>query len=205
MQRASRFSLWRLWPPFRRVVTVRRITVGGFLDLVRLLAARLATVRVESARSITEADVLRVMGESELCAFADLVTDGQPVGYLRAWLGGYGMGPMTHWNIQKLLAASREAEGDGGWTRILGCLRLDPNPPATEQKGGLMADVVALSRMLGLDPMAIRSWSMQEFIDMRETLLQVLEQEKPNQREDGAREVSLQELSMSIPGIALVH
>lgn len=180
--------LWRILPPFTRRVEVRRITVRGWLTLVRAVAVKVATARVEAGRDLTDADVIAQMGDGEEVAlFADLVSVNQPTGYLHGWLGGYLMSRVTRRNIHSLLAASRKTEGDGGWTRILSTLNLAPpatganapagSPPRRRSGGGLMADVVTVSRLTGDAVQQVLDMDMQTFLLICESLNLMASQE----------------------------
>jgi hypothetical protein len=181
MDHCAPLTLWRLLPPFRKTLTVNRITVGGFLELIGVVRSR--------------GDFSKPMNEREWCAFADLVCEGQRRGFLSRWLGGYLMGPLTGRNIRALDKASQEAEGSGGWARILGCLKPADN---AEDRGGIAADVVSIAKMNNLDWRKVRDeWTMQDYLTYCETLNRMSEEAKPRVMTAG--------ILGTIPGIGIVH
>ena len=175
MDRRARLRLIRLSPPFSRTVEIRRITIGGFLELVRFMAPRAAQAVLASKEPLTDAGLIRACADAEsLAAFADLVAVDQPVGFLRGYMHGRLGGFFARRNTDALLAACRAVEGEGQWTRFIGCLNrgveTKGNRRPKRQGGGLMADVMTLSGIMGLDPMLILRWDMQEFLNLCEAL-----------------------------------
>lgn len=209
MERRATLTLWRLSPPFRRAVEVRQITVGGFLDLVRTVAPKAAAALVKSGRPLTDVDLIRACADADTMAgFADLVLVDQPVGFMRGWLDGRLGGFFARRNTDALLAACRVVEGDGQWTRFLSCLNRG-TPGQDERKpkgkgGGLMADVLTVSGLLGLDPNQIRrDWFLRDFLDMCDSLnlmATARQYEDPTMDPDAEPSPGL-----AIPGLFQVH
>jgi hypothetical protein len=194
--RTARLVLWRPWPPFRKAVTVRAITVGGYLQLLERTKARIeALARAGKGEQPDLALVIAsLFREEEIAALADLVCLRQRPGFFRAWLPSgflcWLLRPRlarayAGAQIDRLLQASREAEGENGWSRIIASTLRVPEPGAKRQKGqggGLMADLIVLSKMLGLDPLEIRdTWSMQDFLTLCESLNLIAAQAEPEE------------------------
>lgn len=185
--RRARLVLVRLSPPFRRVVTVHPVTVGGWMLLVREVIARVAQLRIAKLPGVIDGgEIARIFTERELALFADLVCEEQRPGFLGAWLGPdwapHGLAQLTgrlaRRNIEALREASRAAEGEGGWTRIFGTLKLGPRPE-TERPGkgspaaggALMGNVHVVAKVFGIDPAAVLDWPMQLFLDQIDLLV----------------------------------
>jgi hypothetical protein len=207
MARHSRLVLWRLTPPFRTVVRLHQISVGGFLDLVRTLAPKVAAAVVRSGPDlITDDDLIRACVDADTVAYvADLVVVDQPVGFLRDWLHGQLSGAFARGNTARLLRACREVEGDGQWTRFLSCINR-PDSDAKPKKGkggGLMADILAISGALGLDPQQVREWPMRAFLDMCEAMNLAVKQSGSS---DPLSDPEVEPMdSVGIPGLFQVH
>lgn len=197
MQHSADLVLWRLLPPFRKRVVVNQITVGGFMKMLGVLSGKLEAIRRIAKRDISEIDVLAAIGERELSLFADLVCADQARGFFSGWLGGYLMGPLTGKNIRALFDASREAEGEGGWTRIMSSLK--PKDDAGE--GGIMEDVVTISKLMHLNPFEIRdTWPMQDYIVLCESMnLMAKSEERGHERVASAGQLAM------IPGVGVTH
>lgn len=196
--RHARLRLWRLSPPFTRTVEVHRITVGGFLDLVRLIAPKVAEAMVKKAQyvdglkrqagipayakvlpssDLTDNEFIAAGADAEsVAAAADLLCLDQPVGFMRGWVHGRFGGAFARMNTAALLRACRAVEGDGQWTRFLGCINRQPVEPEAAGKrkkkrgGGLMADVLDVSRLFGQVPADILRLDLQDFLTLCEAI-----------------------------------
>lgn len=206
--RTARLVLWRFLPPFRKTVQVRRITIGGFLDLVRTVAPKAAAAVVQSDKPLTDVDLIRAAADAETMAyFADLVAVDHPVGFLRGWLRGRLAGVFARRNTEALLAACRRVEGDGQWTRFLGQLtrpgQAGSGKPQRGKGGGLMADVLTLSGLMGVDPVTVLSWPMQDFLSLCDALnMAAQERVSADPTMDPDAEPSA---AVGIPGLWQVH
>lgn len=181
MQRTARFRLWRLSPPFCKTVEVQRITVGGFLELVRAVAPRVAGKMVAAGGAISDTEFIRSAADaSMLSAAADLLCRDQSPRFLHRWLDGRLNGAFAYRNTAAFLRACREAEGSGQWTRFLGCLNRTPEKGERKAKGGgLMADVMVMSGMIGTDPMTILGWPLQDFLTLCDSINLVAQETRP--------------------------
>lgn len=167
MERRARFTLHSLSPPFRRRVSVRRITVGGFLDLVRTLAPRAAEALLRSKQPLTDVGLIRACADAEsVSIFADLVAVNQPIGFMHPWLHGGLGGAFARRNTAALLSACREVEGEGQWTRFLGTLNRGGGKPAKQERGGLAADAADLCRMGFGTWQGIMDTPLQDFLNL---------------------------------------
>lgn len=167
-------------PPFRKVVRVRRITVGGFLDLLRTIAPRIAQAMVKAGAALDDRQFIASWADAEVVAAgADLVCVDQPAGFLQDWLHGRLGGFFARRNTDRLLRACRQVEGDGQWTRFLGCINRNPQEKKPKgQGGGLMADVLMLSGMLHLPPMSLMEMPLQDFLNLCDSLNTAAEYER---------------------------
>ena len=172
MQRTARLVLWRARPPFRKVVAVQRITLGGFLALLRTVAPKVAAAMQEAGRGLTDLELIHAPGvatQETVAAFADLIALDQSAGFMVPWLDGRFGGAFARRNTDALLAASRAAEGDGAWTRFLGTLNRAPAAPTPGAKkargGGLAADRDDVARIWGVGPWVIEQLPLQTFLD----------------------------------------
>ena len=189
MQRTARLILWRARPPFRKVVRVQRITLGGFLELLRTLAPKVAEAVLSMGDRFTFEEMLRTKTDAaSVSAFADLVTVEQPAGFMLDWLRPDGQ--VSARNAAALLAASRAAEGDGQWTRYLNQLQ-NPAPasqPEGKKKtrgGGLSADAQDVAKVFGVAPWHVEALTLHDFLNLCETLnLRMAEAEEESESND---------------------
>lgn len=158
--RTAPLTLWSFLPPFRKRVEVRAIRLGEFLEMVRLVMKNTAALTLLSTGD--RAELLKADWREEAYAFADFVCEGQRPRFFGRWVGRY----LGNRNTAALLAASQQAEGEGGWTRILGTLK-QPGAPREKGEGGgsIMGDVYFMARTFGLDPRTVLDWPMQFFLD----------------------------------------
>lgn len=181
--RKARFRLWRLSPPFTRAVEVHRITVGGFLDLVRLVAPKVAAQMVAAGRGLSDQEFIRSAADAEtVSAAADLLLVDQPVGMLHGWLHGRLGGAFAKGNTRRLLDASRAVEGEGQWTRFLGCINRPAaqegaGAPKSKERGGMGADVDFVAARLGLPPPDVEAWELQSFLNFCDRITARLDSE----------------------------
>jgi len=208
MPRYSRLVLWRLTPPFRTTVRLHQITVGGFLELVRTVAPKVAAAVIASQpKPVTDDEVIRACVDAETVAYAaDLVAVDQPVGFLHGWLHGRLAGIFARGNTARLLRACREVEGDGQWTRFLSCIN---RPAANAQKptkgkgGGLMADVLTMAGAMSLDPNQVLAWNLRGFLDLCDAMNL---QAKQSGSSDPLSDPDAEPMdNVGIPGLFQVH
>jgi len=208
MERHARLVLWRLTPPFRTTVRLRQISVGSFLDLVRTIAPKVAAAVVAAhPKEVSDDEVIRACVDADLVSYvADLVAVDQPVGFLRGWLHGRLAGAFARGNTSRLLRACREVEGDGQWTRFMSTINRTPpgsKPAKKGSGGGLMADVLAISGALSLDPQQVRSWPMRAFLDMCDAMNLAARQSGSS---DPLSDPEAEPMdSVGIPGLFQVH
>ena len=177
--RTARLTLRRINKHGKRVrtrVSVRQITVGGYLSLVRSMAPRVAEAMVKSEKPLTDIELIHACATSEaISLFADLVCVNKPVGFIKRWCGnqidGTPEGLLVRGNVEALLAASRDVEGDGQWTRFLGCLNRGPQSGETvkqkkQRGGGLYADVLDVARIFNVLPQAVMEQPLRDFLDL---------------------------------------
>ncbi len=184
----ARLVLWRARPPFRKVVRVRRITVGGFVLLASRIVQRVAEATVANGgEPIPRERIPFAFKAQDYYDFADQVCIGQEVGFFYGWLGRYEK--LNRRNMQALLRATRIVEGpccresntagrcevgcsgDGKWSEMLdqvfprAPLASGTKTPAAE-RGGILADVELLCSIKpGLDEIRVlNGWTMQEFL-----------------------------------------
>lgn len=158
MTNSKRIRLYRSTPPWSKTVTVRQITVGGFLELARLLAHRSALLVLNSKRSITAADIISSVKKDDLAAFADLIVDGEVRMFWRRWA--------TKRNNGMLMDVSGEVDD---WPLMLKALNFDGK---RSRPGSLVSDIQQICRIFpGLDPLTIeKSWPMEYFLRFCEGL-----------------------------------
>lgn len=190
MKRAP-VRLFRLRPPFSRRVVVGQITVGKFIELVRLVANTAATLRIAADKDITGEDLIRALREPELCAIADAVCLDQEPEFLLRW--------MSLGNVRKILFASTRTNR---WERLAECINLSGGAPT--RKGSIVTDITALCRIFpGLTPPMVRDWPMEEFLDVCEALNMASASDDPTE-DDTARPAPLGAFS-NIRGVEIVH
>jgi hypothetical protein len=204
VERRARLILWRLAPPFRAAVSVRRISVGGFLDLVRSVAPKAAKALLAAKGPLTNEGLIHACADADtLASFADLVCEDQPIGFLRPWLHGRLGGAFARRNTAALLSACREVEGDGQWTRFLGCLNQGGGgTTAKKERGGLAADVVTLCQM-GLGRYAdLLAMPMQDFLNLCDALNLGL---RAAENSDPLVDPDCEASDVNVPGLFKVH
>lgn len=157
--RGKTVTLFRLlpFPSFKRV-TVARITVRGFREAVKVGLARVLEWSNELPDKPTPEAALESLGHPPtVAALADLVCVGQRPRFFRAW--------HSQKNAARLMNASREVEGDGGWTRILALI--DWSGEKVKRGGGLVADIAAVCGIYrNLSPIEVLDMTMQDFLDL---------------------------------------
>lgn len=183
----GRLVLRRLRPPFRRTVLVPQVTPQRFQAIVAEAYMHAAVARNDAdlrGVKVDEESIRKLLAtETAVCRLADLLVPDEPRGWFSAWLpSGVVSAFCGPWgkrrdrlaarrNILGLLAASREAEGDGGWTRMRSLVNLGGSAPersdSTGEHGGIWADIGDLCRAFpGLDPMKVwREWTMLDLMD----------------------------------------
>lgn len=177
MQRTARLTLWRLTPPFRKTVEIQRITLGGFLEVLNLVAPKVAAAMVQKGAPLDEPEFRLALADADTwSAGADFVAVGQRVGFLHGWLRGRLSGAFARHNANALLAASRAVEGEGQWTRYLDTLQKPPATPAPlpapggavkrRKGGGLMADALLIARTFGVLPDVVKAMALRDFLDL---------------------------------------
>jgi hypothetical protein len=167
MERRAQIVLYRLMPPFRSKVAIHRITIGGFLDLVRSVAPKAAVAVLQSKNPLTDTDLIRACADADTVAyFADLIAMDQPVGFLRGWLHGRLSGFFARRNTEALLAGCRTVEGDGQWTRFLGCLTPGSGEGKKKKGGGLEQDIILLCSLGFGTYEQVRGMAMQDFLTL---------------------------------------
>jgi hypothetical protein len=187
----ARLVLWRARPPFVKVVRVRRVTVAGFIDVLDRvwLRVREATVK-NGGKAIAPEAVPLCFVYQDYCDFADAVCIEQRPGFFHRWQGRYPR--LNQRNMEALLAASREAEGPGAWSRMFDLVRVRESGSAkqTRPSVGIPALVSALClRYPQLDPgVVLEEWSMQRLI--RVCSAEQPQQAAPPARADGARVIT---------------
>lgn len=165
--RQARFTVYRLWPPFGKTVSVHRITVGGFLEMVRTIAPKVAAAMVSSGKSLDDKGLIEAAADAEtVSAAADLVCSDQPLGFMRYWLHGQLGGFFARRNTAAFLTACRQVEGDGQWTRFLSCLNRGDGKPTKGKGGGLYADVLDIARIFNVLPQAVMDMPLKDFLDL---------------------------------------
>jgi len=150
--------LLRLLPfPSWKRVTVARITVRGFRAGLKIALSRVLDWSATLPGKPTPDAALESLGDPvTVAALADLVCPGERPGFFRRW--------HSQKNAVRLMRAIREAEGDGGWTRILALI--DWTGEKVKRGGGLVADIAALCRIYpGLTPLDVLGMTMQDFLD----------------------------------------
>jgi hypothetical protein len=208
MERTARLVLHRLTPPFRRVVAIRRITLGGYLELLRTLAPKVAQAALKSKVPLDMSALIEAGTDADsLSVFADLVAIDQPAGFMRGWLHGRLQGAFAYRNTAALLAATRAAEGDGQWTRYLGTLNAPASSPTPggagkRRGGGLMADALTVARMFNLHPDDVLAKPLQDFLNLCEGInLMAIQESHLDPTMDPDAEAS----EIAIPGLYKVH
>lgn len=190
MKKAT-LRLRRWWPPGTKKVSVGPITVGGYMTLVQYAATRAAEVRLASTKDITGEDLIRALRNPDWVFFADLICLGEEPGFFERWI--------TLENVRALLAASGQATN---WSRVLGCLNLDPSTPP--RKGSLMDDVVAVCKALPGNAVAeVLAMSMEGFLDVIETLNREAMAMDPTSDPDAMPSEAFD--LASIPGVGVVQ
>lgn len=152
-----RVVLFRLlpFPSFKRV-TVGRITVRGFREAMKIGLARVLDWSAALPEKPTPDAALESLGDpATVAALADLVCLAQPPRFFRRW--------HSQKNAVRLMRASREVEGDGGWTRILALI--DWSGEKVKRGGGLIVDISAVCKLYNRTPIDVLNWSMQDFLD----------------------------------------
>lgn len=194
--KTARVKLFRLTPPFLKTVTIGQITVGGFIDLVRMIIRRSAEIHLTLGQAVDETAFLAAGWSGEMSAFADSIAVNQPAGFLEDWCSG----PCAKRNLAAFLAASRRAEGPGGWTRIYGTINV-PGTQRPERQGSIMGDVQAISQIFGgIDPTAVFSWPMQTFLDVCDGLNMQMKRAE----DEANRPMSIAVLG-TMPGVEVIH
>jgi len=152
-----RVVLFRLlpFPSFRRV-TVARITVRGFREAMKIGIARVLEFSAGLPEALTPEAALESLGDpATIAALADLVCTGQRPRFFRRW--------HSQKSAVRLMRASREVEGDGGWTRILALI--DWTGEKVKRGGGLVADIGNLCKLYRTTPVEVLNMTMQDFLD----------------------------------------
>jgi len=155
--RARRVTLFRVlpFPSFKRV-TVARITVRGFREAMKIGLARVLEFSARLSEAPTPEAALESLGDpATVAALADLVCIGQRPRFFRRW--------HSQKNAVRLMRASQEVEGDGGWTRILALI--DWTGERVKRGGGLVADIGNLCKLYRTTPVEIFNMTMQDFLD----------------------------------------
>ena len=157
--RAKRITLFRLlpFPSFKRV-TVARITVRGFREAVKVGLARVLEWSTALPGKPTPEAAMESLGDpATVAALADLVCVGEAPRFFRRW--------HSQKNAVRIMRASREVEGDGGWTRILALI--DWTGEKVKRGGGLVADIAALCGIYkNLTPLDVLDMAMQDLLDL---------------------------------------
>lgn len=153
----KRVTLFRLLPfPSWKRVTVARITVRGFREAMKIGVARLLEFSAALPDKPTDEAALQSLGDpATVAALADLVCLGPRARFFRRW--------HSQRNAVRLMRASREVEGDGGWTRILALI--DWTGEKVKSGGGLNVDIAAICKLYGKTPPEVLGWTMQDFLD----------------------------------------
>ena len=200
MERTARLVLRRINAKGKRVrttVAVQRITLGGFLALVRALAPRVAQAMHDAGRALTWPEMIAACADQDTLAFfADLVCVGRPVGFLKRWcpggvVDGTPEAALERANAEALLAAARAVEGPGQWTRFIGTINQAPaaaepdQPKAKKTKGGgLSADAEIVARLEGVPTWVVMDLPLQTFLDRCDSI---------NRRMDEAEDAALED------------
>lgn len=142
----------------RLAVRVGRITVRGFREATRIALARVLAFSATLPGKPTPEQALACLGdEATVTALADLICVGQPRRFFSRWF--------SQQNAVRIMRASRDAEGDGGWQRMLDLI--DWTGEKVKRGGGLVSDIAALCRIYpNLTPLDILDMAMQDFLDL---------------------------------------
>lgn len=155
--RAKRITLFRLlpFPSFKRV-TVARITVRGFRDAMKIGLGRVLDWSAGLPDKPTPDAALESLGNpATVAALVDLVCIGERPRFFRRW--------HSQKNAVRIMRASQEVEGDGGWTRILALI--DWTGDKVKRGGGLVADIASVCKFYSMTPVVIFDTTMQDFLD----------------------------------------
>ena len=155
----------------RKLVRVRQITVGRFIQALGLAAARIQEYRIKVTPELGDHDVWMALSHQDLCSgIAEVLCPKES----RGWWGP--------WHSAKNVAAMLEgARAVDDWSRLLSVLPIfsgaRENPAAAPPGGGgkgasLMSDVLIVAREFGVDPAVVLGrWTMEHFVSIRETLI----------------------------------
>lgn len=153
-----RVVLWRILPfPAWKRVTVQRITVRGFREAVRVATEHVLGFTDRLGRKPTPEEALQSLGDPEVCdRFADLIAVGERPRFYRRW--------RSQGNGTRLMRASRDVEGDGGWPRLTALI--DWSGERVKAGGGIGSDIRAICRIWALSPLVVLDMAMQDFLDL---------------------------------------
>ncbi len=175
--------LWRAYPPFSKRVMVGQITVSGFMELLRLLVSKAASVRMEAGADVMPYDLIKAMREPEFNALADAVCKGEEAGFFERWL--------SLRNVKSVYLASFRVND---WARIFSCV--DWTASKKKRRGSLVGDIQIISQLYHIDPMAIHLWPMEDFLAFVDAMNLAVEE---------VAEVTPVEVLGLIPGVQVIH
>jgi hypothetical protein len=184
--------LWRFLPPFTRTVTLRQISVQGFMDLVRIWVSKISAQRINNGGPITGDDILKADSREQFITSADLFAIGLRARWFSGWASSKNAGRMIDATIKI-----------HNWSRLFGCLNLTGKP---KKGAGIMGDVMTLARIWSTSPESILNWPMEQFLDVVDSMSAQIEHDR--RAEDPTLDPNADPMplgSLGLPGVEVIH
>lgn len=147
-----------------RTVVVYQVTLGGFIEALRVAGEQLMRFRVivRKGGKLSLRDVKLALLHPAVCiAVADVLCPREPRGWYEPW--------HSEKNVARMLLGAQQTSD---WGRLIGQLSLSGGKKNPKRQGDLTTDAIALARLMEVNPMeVIHGWPMERFLDLADGMI----------------------------------